>query len=255
MAFRGRFRSRRFRRRFFKRPTEWLDGLSFTFATPESGGLTGFPLVPHFNAVPAVDGHTVEIPLFPDEGLEAADSYTLLRVVGELFPHVTVVTQQGEQALEEFGADIRATFSSRRLYANAVASGGQVHPFAFAATGLGEEDILNTRSWMQPRINPNFPVVPPPFVTEDLISNIIVHDLSAALPGAIGTTQYNERMVSTMAEPERCMVDISCRRKVTRDTRPFLYFDVIGLDGVPLDILDEHHLQLRGYLRFLVRKR
>lgn len=256
MAFRRRFRTRRFGRRFFKKPTEWLDGFSFTFSKPDNGaGITGFPLLPHFDASPAFDGHTVEIPLFPDEGLEAADSYTLLRVVGELMPHVTTVDQQGSQPLAEFGADIRATISSRRLYANAVAVGTEVHPFAFSSQGLGEEDILHTRSWLQPAINPNAPVVPGPFVTIDLLSNMVIHDLSAVLPGAIATSQYNERMVSTLCEPERCMVDISCRRKVTRDTRPFLYFDVLDSEGTPLSNAEAHHLQLRGYLRLLVRKR
>lgn len=246
---------RRPRGRFFRRPkTQWVDGVNWSWVS------SIYPAEPVFDANGVIACHTARIPIIPLDQVqrEVGDGFTLLRIVGHVWP--IVIEESLEQpAWPNSGAQLRYSIERARVYPNIslddqLVGGGTVgtqqksHFFGDTQSELGDEDIMFSRQhyqWAQAADTVRL------FLNDSANSM-----LNSNIEGSFGASLYTRQITTTLLGGTTIHdfdVDIRCRRKVMTDSIPFLYVDTTTAIGTPHGA-QFVNVQLNGYLRFLVRK-
>lgn len=249
MAFRRRF-TRRARGRWGRRPkTYWLTGVSFSYATSQ------FPLVQVMDGAgnPICDSAEIPIISVDDFLSHGGDGFILHRIVGQVRHIVLSADEQGTPVVADEGADVRRSIQKRRVYQQTATSqldGEQLHSHLFSQVELGDEDILDTRSFFQPSL-----LTEVSFRTLDLAgeSHLVTANTDPLGGGNINTFDTWSNFFADQLGPTVRDFDLRCRRKVEQDSMPFLYYDVRSAVGGTL-AGTQHSLALQGYLRMLVTK-
>lgn len=228
---------RPFRRRSasrFRPRTHWLRGLNFNF----SEVFTGTEVRDTGGAAIAF-AHAVQ--LTGDEDLQTVggEGAVIKRIVGSV---KTLILQDGNGGVAENGADVRQSIQLLMIPDVAVSAFG-ILPQNVAAPlhnieGLGQENILATRHWLQPR------VVTASGVDIDDLS--VASPLAAAAGGTIGTafTAWFDRDVWDY--------DVTVPRRIEPNEHLWLITQWTSWFGTVIAGQDD--VTYAGYLRLLAIK-